>query len=128
MRLLLPPPVPGQVDPGSGPTPSCGSCAGRRGEQMDLHTERGSSPRRPGQGMREIDDPHRRRSRPGSPWPAATTRWLSSGERPADVVWDSLTTARKRAVIRLLADIRFGPVAPAGPVFDPATVRITWKA
>jgi site-specific DNA recombinase len=49
-------------------------------------------------------------------------------DRPADVVWDSLPVARKRAVIRLLADITFAPVAPSGPKFNPESVRITWKA
>jgi len=44
------------------------------------------------------------------------------------VVWDALPVARKRAVIRLLADITFAPVAPSGPVFNPDSVRITWKA
>ncbi len=49
-------------------------------------------------------------------------------DRPADVVWDSLPIARQRAVVRLLADITFEPVAPSGPVFNPGSVRITWKA
>ncbi len=49
-------------------------------------------------------------------------------DRPADVVWDSLPVARKRAVIRLLADITFLPVAPSGPKFNPESVHIEWKA
>ena len=44
------------------------------------------------------------------------------------MVWDSLPVARKRAVIRLLADIKFVPVAPSGPKFNEDSVRVTWKA
>jgi site-specific DNA recombinase len=50
-------------------------------------------------------------------------------DRPADAVWDSLPLPRKRAVIRLLADITLLPVGQgSGPKFRPDAVRIDWKA
>jgi hypothetical protein len=49
-------------------------------------------------------------------------------DRAADVVWAGLATGRKRALVRLLADITFAPVAPSGPVFREDSVLITWKA
>jgi len=125
-ELLLPPPVPGQVDRAAADA-ELRKLRRRRGEQMDLHTEGIITKADLARGMREIDD----RTATIKARLAVARRDDPLAEfrgRPADVVWDSLTTARKRAVIRLLADITFGPVAPAGPVFDPATVRITWKA
>lgn len=45
-------------------------------------------------------------------------------DHPADVVWKSLTLARKRAVIRMLVDVTFLPIGHRGPGFDPASLQV----
>ncbi len=124
--LLLPPPVPGAVDPAALNT-ELKELRKRRGEQIDLHATGIITKADLARGMREIDDRTAAiKTRLGAARrsdPLADFRG-----RPADVGWDSLTVARKRAVIRLLADITFAPVAPSGPVFNPDSVLITWKA
>ena len=49
-------------------------------------------------------------------------------DKPAETVWASLPLARKRAVVRLLADITILPTGRRGRGFDPDSVIITLKA
>lgn len=48
-------------------------------------------------------------------------------EAPARAVWRSLTLARKRAIVRLVAEITVMPTARRGPGFDEDAIRIDWK-
>lgn len=48
-------------------------------------------------------------------------------DKPADVVWASLTVARKRAVVRLLMDVKLVRCKHIGPRFNPDGVEVTWK-
>jgi hypothetical protein len=124
--LLLPPPVPGAADP-AGLDAELRELRKRRREQMDLHSAGIITKADLARGIREIED----RTGKAKARLAAARRADPLPEfrdRPADVVWDSLPVARKRAVIRLLADITFAPVAPSGPRFNPDSVVITWKA
>jgi DNA invertase Pin-like site-specific DNA recombinase len=124
--LLLPPPVPGMVDAGALDA-ELRDLRKRRGEQVDLHSRGVISGADLARGAREIDSLTANiKTRLAAARRADPLKEFR--DRPADVVWDSLPVARKRAVIRLLADITFAPVAPSGPVFNPASVLITWKA
>lgn len=124
--LLLPPPVPGEADPASA--------------RAELHKLRAKSTRMGAlfaadtiteaqltSGTKEI----RSLTEKAEARLAAAARTDPLAEfrgRPADVVWDSLTLARKRAVVRLLADVTFVPVPRPGSRFNPAGVRLEWKA
>lgn len=125
-ELLLPPPAPGAADPAQ-LRAELRDLRKRRKEQMDLHSAGIISKADLARGMREITDltgkietqlAAARRADPLKEF----------RDRPADVVWDALPVARKRAVIRLLADITFVPVRPGGPKFNPDSVLVTWKA
>jgi site-specific DNA recombinase len=124
--LLMPPPVPGAADP-AGLDTELRELGRRRAEQMDLHSDGIITKADLARGMRDISDrtaaikARLAAARRADPLPEFR-------DRPADVVWDALPVARKRAVIRLLADITFKPVAPSGPVFNEDSVAITWKA
>jgi DNA invertase Pin-like site-specific DNA recombinase len=125
-ELLLPPPAPGEIDRAAADA-ELRALRKRRGEQMDLHSAGDITKADLARGMREIDDSTAKiKARLAAARRADPLKEFRG--RPADVVWDALPVARKRAVIRLLADITFAPVAPAGPVFNPASVVITWKA
>jgi site-specific DNA recombinase len=124
--LLLPPPAPGAEDPASLDA-ELRALRKRRGEQMDLHSAGIITKADLARGMRDITDQT-----------AALKAQLAAArradplkefrDRPADVVWAGLATGRKRALVRLLADITFAPVTPGGPVFREDSVLITWKA
>jgi DNA invertase Pin-like site-specific DNA recombinase len=47
-------------------------------------------------------------------------------DRPAQAVWDSLSLARRREVVKLLVEVRFMPTKRGGPKFDPASLRVEW--
>jgi hypothetical protein len=99
----------------------------RRGEQLDLHSAGIITKADLARGMRDITD----RTAALKAQLAAARRadpLKEFRDRPADVVWAGLATGRKRALVRLLADITFAPVAPSGPVFREDSVLITWKA
>ena len=124
-ELLLPPPRPG-VDT------SALNAEKRRlnkaaGEKRDLHTEGLITAAALRADLRKIKDRldaigvQLDTTRQADPIPEFR-------DRPADVVWDSLPVARKRAVVKLLAEITFLPVAPSGPKFNPESVHIEWKA
>jgi len=49
-------------------------------------------------------------------------------DNPAETVWKSLSLARKRAIVKLLADITIKPASRRGPGFDPDSVDVTLKA
>ena len=49
-------------------------------------------------------------------------------DRPARTTWKSLSLPRKRAIVKLLADVTLMPTARRGPGFDPESVRIDWLA
>jgi DNA invertase Pin-like site-specific DNA recombinase len=124
--LLLPPPVPGGADPAA-LRAELKELRRLRREQMHLHATKVITAADLAAGMREITD----QTRAVEARLAATRRadpLREFRDRPADVVWDSLPVARKRALIRLLADIEFLPVVPGGPKFNENTVRVTWKA
>jgi DNA invertase Pin-like site-specific DNA recombinase len=124
--LLAPPPLPGDAD-AAVLRAELRDLARRRREQVDLHSAGIITRADLVRGMHDIEDRtaqvKARLAQARRDDPLAEFRG-----RPADVVWDSLPVARKRAVIRLLADITFAPVAPSGPVFNRASVVITWKA
>lgn len=48
-------------------------------------------------------------------------------EAPARAVWRSLSLARKRAIVRLVAEITVMPTARRGPGFDEDAIRIDWR-
>jgi DNA invertase Pin-like site-specific DNA recombinase len=48
-------------------------------------------------------------------------------DKPAETVWASLPLARKRAIVKLLADITIMPSARRGRGFDPDSVLVTLK-
>jgi site-specific DNA recombinase len=49
-------------------------------------------------------------------------------DNPAGVVWEKLSMARKRAIVRVLfEDITILPVTRRGRGFDPGTLSITWR-
>jgi DNA invertase Pin-like site-specific DNA recombinase len=124
--LLLPPPVPGAVDTAQ-LNAELKELRKRRREQIELHAEGIITKADLAGGIRRIeDDTAQIKARLATARRADPLKEFR--DRPADVVWDALTVARKRAVIRLLADITFAPVAPSGPVFNPDSVVITWKA
>lgn len=51
-----------------------------------------------------------------------------AGREDAAQAWARLELGRRRAVVRLLVDVELLPAAARGPrVFDPSSVRITWK-
>ena len=123
--LLLPPPAPGTADPAA-LRAELRDLRARRREQMHLHSTKVITAADLAVGMREIDE-----LTAGVQARLAATRRTDPlkdfRDRPADVVWDALPVARKRAVIRLLADIEFAPVTPGGPVFNEDSVRVAWK-
>ena len=124
--LLAPPPVPGTAD-AAALRAELRDLRDRRKAQMRLHARGDLTDADLAEGAREIRD----LTAKAEAQLAAASRTDPLAEfrdRPADVVWDSLPIARKRAVVRLLADITFVPVAPSGPKFSPESVRITWKA
>jgi site-specific DNA recombinase len=124
--LLLPPPAPGAEDPASLDA-ELRALRKRRGEQLDLHSAGIITKADLARGMRDITD----RTAALKAQLAAARRadpLKEFRDRPADVVWAGLATGRKRALVRLLADITFAPVAPGGPVFNEDSVLITWKA
>jgi site-specific DNA recombinase len=49
-------------------------------------------------------------------------------DRPARAVWESLTIARKRAIVRLLLDVTMLPTTRRGRGFDPDSVLTEWRA
>jgi hypothetical protein len=49
------------------------------------------------------------------------------GDTPAEQVWGKLTLPRKRAIVRLVADITVMPTTRRGPGFDPSAVRVRWR-
>jgi site-specific DNA recombinase len=124
--LLLPPPAPGGAD-AAGLRAQLRELRDRRKAQMRMHARGDIDDGDLATGLHEIRD-----------LPAAIEARLAAAsrtdplaefrDRPADAVWDALPVARKRAVIRLLADITFVPVPPSGPKFNPDSVRIEWKA
>ena len=125
-ELLAPPPVPGTAD-AAALRAELRDLRDRRKAQMRLHARGDLTDADLAEGAREIRD----LTAKAEVQLAAASRTDPLAEfrdRPADVVWDSLPIARKRAVVRLLADITFVPVAPSGPKFSPESVRITWKA
>jgi site-specific DNA recombinase len=124
-ELLLPPPAPGGADPAA-LRAELRDLRKRRKEQMQMHSRKLITAADLAVGMREITD----LTGKIEVQLAATRRadpLKEFRDRPADVVWDSLPVARKRAVIRLLADIEFVPVAPGGPKFNENSVRVAWK-
>jgi site-specific DNA recombinase len=46
----------------------------------------------------------------------------------AQAVWDSLDSARKRAVIDALAEVTINPAGRGARVFNPRTVGVTWRS
>jgi site-specific DNA recombinase len=48
-------------------------------------------------------------------------------DKPAETIWNSLSLARKRAIVKLLTDITIKPSGRRGPGFDPDSVDVTWK-
>ena len=124
--LLLPPPAPGTADTAA-LRADLRKLRDRRKEQVHLHSTGVITAADLAAGIREIGEltanTEARLAAASRTDPLEEFR-----ERPADVVWDSLPVARKRAVVRLLADIEFVAVAPAGPKFNPDSVRVTWKA
>jgi site-specific DNA recombinase len=48
-------------------------------------------------------------------------------DQPAATVWKSLPLARKRALVKLLADVTLHPTARRGPGFDPDSVHVALK-
>jgi site-specific DNA recombinase len=48
-------------------------------------------------------------------------------DRPAAAVWESLSLPRKRAVVRLLAEVTIMPTTRRGKGFDPDSVSVTWN-
>ena len=48
-------------------------------------------------------------------------------DRPAQAVWDSLSMARRREVVKLLMDVKFLPATRRGPRFDPDSLHIEWR-
>ena len=116
----------GHRGPGRAPRRAAGPAGKRRREQMHLHSTKVITAADLAAGMREIDE-----LTAGVQARLAATRHTDPlkdfRDRPADVVWDALPVARKRAVIRLLADIEFAPVTPGGPKFNEDSVRVTWK-
>jgi hypothetical protein len=125
-ELLLPPPAPGAVDPAQLDA-ELRELRKRRAEQVDLHSAGIITKADLTRGMRDLADrtaqvkARQAAARRADPLPEFR-------DRPADVVWAGLATGRKRALVRLLADITFAPVAPSGPVFREDSVLITWKA
>ena len=123
--LLMPPPAPGvdakQLNAEKRRLKNAAK------EKHDLHTEglmtaaELAAELRKIQGKTDAIDARLNAARKADPLPEFRNR-------PADVVWDGLTLARKRAVVKLLADITFKPVAPSGPVFNDESVDIRWKA
>lgn len=124
--LLLPPVVPGAVD-GAALRAELKALRARRKEQMDMHAHGEVTRADLTVGLREIRDLMQaieaRLAVASKADPLAEFRG-----RPADVVWDTLGIARKRAVVRLLADVTFMPAPWPGPKFNPAGVRVEWKA
>ena len=124
--LLAPPPAPGTADP-AGLRRELRDLRERRKAQMRMHARGDLDDADLAAGLREIRDLtasiEARLAAASRTDPLAEFR-----DRPADVVWDALPVARKRAVTRLLADITFVPVPPSGPKFNPDSVRMTWKA
>jgi site-specific DNA recombinase len=49
-------------------------------------------------------------------------------DQPAEAVWNALSLARKRAVVRLLVDVTFMPTSRRGPGFDPDSVEVAFRA
>ncbi len=49
-------------------------------------------------------------------------------DKPAEVVWRSLPTPRKRAIVRLLIEVVIMPTTQRGRGFDPDSVAVTLKA
>ena len=49
-------------------------------------------------------------------------------DKPAETVWKGLSLPRKRAVVRLLADVTFLPATRRGPGFDPDSVAVAFRA
>jgi site-specific DNA recombinase len=49
-------------------------------------------------------------------------------DKPAETVWKSLPLARRRAIVRLLADVTILPSGRRGPGFDPDSVKVVLKA
>ncbi len=49
-------------------------------------------------------------------------------DKPAKAVWDSLSIARKRAIVKLLADVVIMATTQRGRGFDPDSVVVTLKA
>lgn len=47
-------------------------------------------------------------------------------DKPAEVVWESLSLARRREVVKLLVRVEFLPVKRRGPGFDPESVAVDW--
>ena len=125
-ELLIPPPLPGDVD-AAALRAELRDLGRLRREQISLHTDRILTKAELTRELHKIED----RTATARAQLAAVRRDDPLAEfrgRPADVVWDSLTVARKRAVIRLLTErITFAPVVPAGPVFNPDTVIVEFR-
>ena len=49
-------------------------------------------------------------------------------DKPAASVWNSLALPRKRAIIKLLAEITINPTAHRGPGFDPDSITVHFEA
>ncbi len=77
-------------------------------------------------GMREIRDRllvvESQLSKCDAPDPIAEFR-----DKPAEVVWNSLSIERKRAIVKLLADVVIMPTGRQGRGFDPDSVLVTLK-
>jgi hypothetical protein len=124
--LLAPPPLPGGTDPAV-LRAELRDLARRRREQISLHSAGIITRAELTIGMHDIEDrtaqAKARLTQARRDDPLAEFRG-----RPADVVWDSLSVARKRAVIRLLAEeVTFAPVPPSGPVFNQDSVVVRFR-
>jgi site-specific DNA recombinase len=125
-ELLVPPPLPGDVDAAK-LRAELRDLGKVRREQIALHTDRVITKAELTRELHKIED----RAATVKARLAAARQDDPLAEfrgRPADVVWDSLTVARKRAVVRLLTErITFAPVVAAGPVFNPDSVIVEFR-
>lgn len=125
-RLLAPPPVPGAVD-AAAVRAELADLRRRRKAQMQMHARGDLDDADLAEGARELREltaaAERRLATVSTADPLADFR-----DKPAETVWAALPIARRRAVVKALADITFAPVPPGGPVFNPNSVRIEWRA
>ena len=123
--LLKPPPRPAGVN-APALRAEAKNLRERKARQMKLHAAGDIDDADLALGMREIRDRlaviDAQLARSDQPDPLEEFRG-----KPAEVVWNSLPLARKRAVIRLLMTVTFLRTTRRGPGFDPDSLVIQWR-